>query len=68
MDVKYYPNPSQFNPENFSKEARQSRNPYTFLTFGQVNNPGIFISDGGDIGLFITLFPKVLQQSFHTLP
>ena len=29
-DERYYP-----NPENFSKEARQSRSPYTFLAFGQ---------------------------------
>ena len=34
-DERYYPNPSQFNPDNFSKEARQSRSPYTFLSFGQ---------------------------------
>ena len=34
-DEKFYPNPSQFNPDNFSKEARQSRSPYTFLAFGQ---------------------------------
>jgi cytochrome P450 family 6 len=32
---KYYPNPTQFNPDNFSKEARASRSPYTFLAFGQ---------------------------------
>lgn len=35
MDEKYYPNPTQFNPENFSKEAKQKRSPYAFLTFGQ---------------------------------
>ena len=35
MDERYYPNPKQFNPDNFSKEARQSRSPYTFLAFGQ---------------------------------
>jgi len=34
-DERYYPNPHQFNPDNFSKEARQSRSPYTFLGFGQ---------------------------------
>jgi len=34
-DEKFYPNPTQFNPDNFSKEARQSRSPYTFLAFGQ---------------------------------
>ena len=35
QDERYYPNPQQFNPDNFSKEARQSRSPYTFLGFGQ---------------------------------
>ena len=35
MDERYYPNPEQFNPENFSKEARQARSPYTFIGFGQ---------------------------------
>ena len=34
-DARYYPNPDQFNPENFSKEAKQSRSPYSFLGFGQ---------------------------------
>merc|ERR1711971_1335436 len=32
---KYYPNPTVFNPDNFSKEAKASRSPYTFLGFGQ---------------------------------
>ena len=35
MDPEFYPNPTQFNPENFSKEARSSRSPYTFIGFGQ---------------------------------
>ena len=35
MDERYYPNPEQFNQENFSKEARQARSPYTFMGFGQ---------------------------------
>jgi len=34
-DEQYYPEPEKFNPENFSKEAKQSRSPYTFLAFGQ---------------------------------
>jgi len=34
-DPKYYPNPTVFNPDNFSKEAKASRSPYTFLGFGQ---------------------------------
>ena len=33
-DERYYPNPRQFNPENFSNESKQSRTPYTFLPFG----------------------------------
>lgn len=35
FDPRYYPNPKQFNPENFSKEARSGRSPYTFFAFGQ---------------------------------
>ena len=34
-DERYYPNPEQFNPEHFSKKAKQSRSPFTFLGFGQ---------------------------------
>ena len=34
-DERYYPNPEEFNPENFSKEAKALRSPYTFLGFGQ---------------------------------
>lgn len=34
-NVEFYPNPKEFDPENFSKEARQGRSPYTFLAFGQ---------------------------------
>merc|ERR1712130_53283 len=34
-DPKYFPNPTVFNPDNFSKEAKASRSPYTFLGFGQ---------------------------------
>ena len=32
-DPKYFPNPEIFNPDNFSKEARATRDPYTFLGF-----------------------------------
>ena len=34
-DPKYFPNPEVFNPDNFSKEARATRDPYTFLGFSQ---------------------------------
>merc|ERR1719495_1008158 len=34
-DPDIYPNPTQFNPKNFSKEARKARNPYAFQAFGQ---------------------------------
>ena len=29
MDERYYPNPSQFTPENFSRENKEKRNPYS---------------------------------------
>ena len=35
MDPAYYPDPKTFNPDNFSKEAKAGRHPYTFLAFGQ---------------------------------
>nr|AIL94161.1 cytochrome P450 CYP3025A2 [Tigriopus japonicus] len=34
-DPQYYDNPSEFNPENFSPEAKAKRSPYSFLAFGQ---------------------------------
>ena len=34
-DPKYFPDPEKFNPENFSKENRALRDPYTFLGFSQ---------------------------------
>ena len=37
-DEKFYPNPTEFNPENFSKESKAARSPLTFLSFGQVIN------------------------------
>ena len=33
-DERYYPNPNEFNPENFSKAAKASRHPMAFLNFG----------------------------------
>lgn len=33
-DPKYYPNPSQFDPERFNEENKKKIDPYTFLTFG----------------------------------
>merc|ERR550519_3061391 len=35
MNPKFYPDPETFNPDNFSKEAKAGRHPYTFLAFGQ---------------------------------
>nr|AQM57049.1 cytochrome P450 CYP418A2 [Sogatella furcifera] len=34
MDPDYFPNPEQFNPENFSAENRKKRHPLTSLSFG----------------------------------
>ena len=34
MDERYYPNPTEFNPENFSKESKDKRNPAAFMAFG----------------------------------
>nr|AIL94149.1 cytochrome P450 CYP3025A1 [Tigriopus japonicus] len=34
-DPQYYDNPNEFNPENFSPEAKAKRSPYSFLAFGQ---------------------------------
>ena len=35
MDERIYPNPRQFNPDNFSSAARKARSPYSFIGFGQ---------------------------------
>lgn len=34
-DPQYYPNPGKFDPERFTKEEKEKRNPYTYLPFGQ---------------------------------
>lgn len=34
-DPLYYNNPNEFNPENFSKEAKAKRHHYTYLPFGE---------------------------------
>ena len=33
MDPNIFPNPYEYNPENFLKENSSDRNPYSFLTF-----------------------------------
>ena len=33
FDPDIFPNPDEWNPDNFSKENREKRNPYTFLAF-----------------------------------
>jgi cytochrome P450 family 3 subfamily A len=33
-DPQYFPDPEKFDPERFSAEAKQSRDPYTYLPFG----------------------------------
>ena len=33
-DPTIYPDPGKFDPERFSVEAKQSRNPYTYMPFG----------------------------------
>ena len=33
FDPDIYPNPEEWNPENFSKENRATRNPYSFMAF-----------------------------------
>jgi len=35
MDPHHFPDPETFNPDNFSKERRADRSPYSFLAFGQ---------------------------------
>jgi len=35
LDAKIFPEPETFNPDNFSKERRAMRSPYSFLAFGQ---------------------------------
>ena len=35
-DKKYFPNPEEFNLENFSAEAKAGRPPMSYLVFGQV--------------------------------
>ena len=34
QDDQYYPNAKQFNPDNFSEEAKKERSPYLFSSFG----------------------------------
>lgn len=34
-DERYFDQPTEFNPDNFSKEAKEKRSPYAYLPFGQ---------------------------------
>jgi len=34
-DPEFYPDPDTYDPERFSAVAKQSRDPYTYLPFGQ---------------------------------
>ena len=34
-DPEFYPDPDKFDPERFSADAKQARDPYTYLPFGQ---------------------------------
>ena len=34
-DPEYYPDPYKFDPERFTPENIKTRNPYTFLPFGE---------------------------------
>lgn len=34
-DAEYYPDPEKFDPERFSAENSEGRNPITYLVFGE---------------------------------
>jgi len=34
MDPEVWPNPTEFNPERFTPEAKEARNPYYYMPFG----------------------------------
>lgn len=34
-DPEFYPEPDKFDPERFSAKSKESRDPYTYLAFGQ---------------------------------
>ncbi|XP_059097589.1 cytochrome P450 6k1-like [Tigriopus californicus] len=34
-DDRYFNQPNEFNPDNFSKESKEKRSPYAYLPFGQ---------------------------------
>lgn len=34
-DSEHFPQPQAFNPDNFSKQAKESRKHYTYMPFGE---------------------------------
>lgn len=53
-DAQYYPNPEEFNPENFSQENKAIRPDYTWMPFGE--GPRMCIGKSGIIQVFMAIF------------
>nr|UTI67593.1 farnesyl diphosphate synthase [Kerria lacca] len=65
FDPKLYPNPKQFNPENFSPEAISKRHKYSYLPFsaGARNCIG---KSFAELGMKLRLIALLRMFSFHT--